>query len=241
VSIEDIKQHHQPRQRLKAILTSATVDSIEQDCIELCQLLLAEGLEIEQLGVTGSLLIGAQKQSSDIDLVVYGRERFHATREVIQALLAQQKLQALAAVDWQSSYQRRDCDLSYETYVWHEQRKYNKALIHQRKFDLNLIVLEQALDTAIYEKQGTLRLQAQVLNADYAFDYPSRFLIQHPNITEVVCYTATYTGQAEVGEWIEVSGAIEQGNDGSQRILVGSSREAAGEYIKVIEQYDNIT
>jgi len=50
----------------------------------------------------------------------------------------------------------------------------------------------------------------------------------------VLCYTATYTGQAEKNEWIEVSGALEIGSDGRQRILVGSTREAKGQFIKVI-------
>jgi len=50
-----------------------------------------------------------------------------------------------------------------------------------------------------------------------------------------VCYTATYTGQAEQGERIEVAGQLEVSNTGLVRILVGSSREAEGEYIKVLE------
>ena len=234
LNLEDIVKYHQPKTRLKQLFLANDLDDVESDCASLCTLFQKQGLAIDQIGITGSILISAQKQSSDIDLVVYGREHFHAVRAIIRRLLAQQKLQPLAAVDWQSSYQRRDCDLSYETYVWHEQRKYNKALIHQRKFDLNLIVLEQAPDTTIYEKQGTLILQAQVLNADYAFDYPSRFLIQHPNITEVVCYTATYTGQAKAGEWVKVAGIVEQSINGDKRIVVGSNREARGEYIKVI-------
>jgi len=239
VAIESIIQHHQPQQRLKALLTAENPDSIEQDCIKLVQLFVAEGLELELLGVTGSLLIGAQKSSSDIDIVVYGRKPFHLARTIVQNLLAQEKLFPLMESDWKSSYQRRDCDLSYDAYVWHEQRKYNKALINHRKFDLNLIELgaeDLRSENKIlsYEKQGAQVVQVQVVNAEYAFDYPARFLIQHPVINEVVCYTATYTGQAEAGEWIEVSGALEVGSDGRQRLLVGSSREAAGEYIKVI-------
>jgi predicted nucleotidyltransferase len=35
-------------------------------------------------------------------------------------------------------------------------------------------------------------------------------------IAEVLCYTATYTGQAEAGEVIEVAGQVEQPNTGRQ-------------------------
>ena len=68
----------------------------------------------------------------------------------------------------------------------------------------------------------------------YAFDYPAEFKLDHEEITHVVCFTATYTGQAIKGELIEIAGQVEQASDGLKRIVVGSSREALGEYIKVI-------
>ncbi|MEY3107605.1 MAG: hypothetical protein RIT35_1783, partial [Pseudomonadota bacterium] len=46
--------------------------------------------------------------------------------------------------------------------------------------------------------------------------------------------SATYTGQAVKGETVEVSGLVEQTKEGLKRIVVGSSREAPGEYIKVV-------
>ena len=71
-------------------------------------------------------------------------------------------------------------------------------------------------------------------NDTYAYDFPSRYIIDHEIINEVVSYTATYTGQARKGEKIEASGFIEQGNDGKNRLLVGTSREANNEYIRII-------
>jgi predicted nucleotidyltransferase len=50
----------------------------------------------------------------------------------------------------------------------------------------------------------------------------------------VVSFTATYTGQAVNGELIEIAGVVEQNAHGVKRIVIGSSREAHGEYIKVI-------
>jgi hypothetical protein len=69
-----------------------------------------------------------------------------------------------------------------------------------------------------------------------SFDYPANFQIVHPHIQTVVCFSATYNGQAQTGEWIEVAGQLEQAYDGQQRIVVGSSREARGEYIKVLRR-----
>ncbi|MFT7235918.1 MAG: putative nucleotidyltransferase, partial [Methylophagaceae bacterium] len=55
-------------------------------------------------------------------------------------------------------------------------------------------------------------------------------------VTEILVYTNTYVGQAKTGEKIEVSGAVECDiATGKCRLIVGSSREAVGEYIKVIK------
>ncbi|NOQ63270.1 MAG: hypothetical protein GQ582_02010 [Methyloprofundus sp.] len=234
VLVADIVIHHQPQQRLQLLLAQPPRDKIEQDLIDLCALFKAQGIALQDLGVTGSVLIGAQNSKSDIDIVVYGRQQFHQLRECIQRLITEQQLQPLDQSAWLDSYQRRSCDLSYDDYVWHEQRKYNKALINQRKFDLNLI--DKPIQTAIctYQKHASMVIQASVLDAQYAFDYPAKFIIQHDKVSEVVCYTATYTGQAEQGELIEVSGQLEQSSTGTMRLLVGSTREAEGEYIKVI-------
>jgi predicted nucleotidyltransferase len=154
-------------------------------------------------------------------------------RHVTKTLMKKNKLTTLADKDWADAFARRDCDLSFTEYVWHEQRKYNKGMIHQRKFDLSLVA--QAIETIEpYAKRGMITLTVQILDDSYGFDYPARFLLAHPEITEILCFTATYNGQAQTGEWVEVAGQLEVSASGEQRIVVGSTREARGEYIKVL-------
>ncbi len=233
VAVNDVQYHYQPKAVLQQLLNKKSPDLIEQDCIALCTLLAEKGFDLSAIGVTGSLLIEAQSSASDIDLVVYNREVFHQLRAVIEQCIAEGSLTHLDTNAWQDSYQRRECDLSFDAYVWHEQRKFNKALINGRKFDISLV--NSGIDDAAiqYKKHSHQVLQLKVINADYAFDYPARFIVEHDEIDEVVCYTATYTGQAVVGEIIEVAGVLET-TAATKRILVGSSREAIGEYIKVI-------
>jgi len=234
VEIPQILKHHQPRQRLQQLLNQTNLDAIETDLLHLCQLLQQGGVDLTQLGVTGSLLLGVQKSGSDIDIVCYNRAVFHQCRELMSQLLEQGALQDLYEADWRDSYQRRAGELSYADYVWHERRKLNKALVNYRKFDLSL--LEPTLDTESirYQKRGSVIVQTKVADDYYAFDYPAVFKLDHDEFTEVVSFTATYTGQAQTGEWIEVSGQVEQTPEGLKRLVVGSTREAQGEYIKVI-------
>jgi predicted nucleotidyltransferase len=124
--------------------------------------------------------------------------------------------------------------LNFVEYVWHEQRKANKALVNSRKFDLNFIDAAFPVETVNYQKCGLIVIRCKIIDDFHAFDYPAEFKIDHEVYGSVVSFTATYTGQAIKGEIVEISGIIEQTLQGLKRIVVGSSREAQGEYIKVI-------
>lgn len=230
-----IIKHHRPRHRLQQLLNADNHDAVEQDLVSLAKLFQQHGLDLANIGITGSLLIGVQQHGSDIDVVCYGREVFHHCRAVTTKLIALGQLQDLTEQDWQQSYQRRDCDLSFAEYVWHEQRKANKAIINGRKFDLNFIDDRAVGDSEDYQKTGPISLQCQVIDDTYGFDYPAEFKIDHEHIDSIISFTATYTGQALRGETVQVSGMLEQSSQGRQRIIVGSSREARGEFIKVVQ------
>jgi len=234
VAVARITRYHQPRRRLQHIMQSNELDAIEQDLLQLCNLFKQHGLDLMKTGVTGSLLVGVQKQSSDIDFVCYGRDVFNEARAITRELIRLGDLQELNDDDWNQSYQRRSCALSYGEYVWHERRKYNKAVINGRKFDLNFVENEISPASVNYQKHGLVTLRCKVIDATRAFDYPAEFKVDHEDIDTIVSFSATYTGQALGGETVEVSGLLEQVDQGPKRIVVGSSREAHGEYIKVI-------
>jgi len=234
VSINRIVRHYQPRQRLQQILHSDRQDLVEQDMSRLCQLFQEHSINLDHAGITGSLLARTQQQSSDIDLICYNRQTFRQCRALVRQLIEQGQLQALDDDAWRQSFERRSCDLSFSDYVWHEQRKFNKALINGRKFDLNFIDSVADATPINYQKCGPIALRCLVIDDTHAFDYPAVFGIRHEQISTIVSFTATYTGQAFNGETIEVSGLLEQSDQGELRIVVGSTREANGEYIKVI-------
>lgn len=238
VAVGRIVHHHQPRQRLQHIMQADRHDAIERDLFQLCELLREQGLDLTRAGITGSLLIGVQNHGSDIDLVCYGRAVFHQCRHITRQLIDLGQLQELSDKDWRESYQRRSCDLSLTEYVWHERRKTNKAVINGRKFDLNFIDDSIRPEVTDYQKQGAVTVQCRVIDDTHAFDYPAEFKIDHEQFDAIVSFTATYTGQAIKGETVEVSGIVEQTRQGVKRIVVGSSREARGEYIKVIQCLD---
>ena len=221
----------------QTLAVTQQLDDIQKDCLALYTLFEQEGVKIDDIGVTGSLLVNLQKKSSDIDLVCCTTHTFQACRAALQSLILKNKLQMLSIQDWQDAYHRRECELSFDEYVWHEKRKYNKGLVNGRKFDLSLVTKDvMKHDTKkTYQKKELMTLRAKVIEDVNAFSYPSELQLDHPTIKTVVSFSATYVGQAQKDEIIDMTGFIEQDNHGTQRIVVGLDREAKGHYIKVLK------
>ncbi|MGI9213715.1 MAG: hypothetical protein ACR2HF_14690, partial [Methylococcaceae bacterium] len=140
VPVVDISHHYQPSVRLTQLLGDTHSDKVLKTAQDLCQRLVDEGIGLGQLGITGSLLIGAQHAASDIDLVVYDRATFFQTRTALHRLMGQGVITELCHTDWLNTYTRRGCALSFEEYVWHEKRKMNKGIMAGIKFDLSLVL-----------------------------------------------------------------------------------------------------
>lgn len=234
VPVSLVRRHYRPRDRVRELLAAARLDPMEGKAVHWLRLFTARGLDPARIGLTGSLLIGAQTAASDMDFVIYGREPFFEARGIVQTLLDSGDLEELDETAWREAYGRRGCALDFPEYVWHERRKLNKGLCAGTKFDITLIAEEMLPENGPVRKLGAARLEAEVADARYAYDYPARYRLIHPEVAEALSFTHTYAGQAKAGERVEVAGILEVTGSGLQRIVVGSNREAPGEYIKVV-------
>ncbi|TAN48447.1 MAG: hypothetical protein EPN21_14920 [Methylococcaceae bacterium] len=233
VPLHGVSVHYQPRSRLAQLLRDGGRSAIEDKLCRLLNLLAAAGVDLSHVGVTGSLLIGAGRPDSDFDLVIYGRAAFFQVREAVMALLRSGRLSPLSDALWQDAFQRRHGALDFADFLRHERRKFNKAAFEGTKFDLTLTP-ETIEPVQHCRKLGRATITARVVDADRAFDHPACYGLDHPEVGEALSYTHTYAGQAWPGETVEIAGLLEQGEDQRLRIVVGSSREAPGEFIRVL-------
>ncbi|MDD1762584.1 MAG: DNA polymerase subunit beta [Methanothrix sp.] len=200
--------------------------------------LVEGGVGWEQMGITGSMLVGLQGNSSDIDFVVYGPTWWKA-RDLIASAKADGKIGDLDEATWRKIYSKRKPEISFEEFMLHELRKGNRGLIDGTYFDLlftrewNQIELQPSGRPA-----GAGRIEANVTNADFAFDSPAIFKLDHPEVNEIFCYSHTYAGQALPGERIEAKGVLEE-TDNGLRLVVGTTREARGEWIRSLTLLEN--
>jgi predicted nucleotidyltransferase len=184
------------------------------------------------VGCTGSLLCELENENSDIDMVVYGKHWFVAQALVRQGI-RDGKIEGLSDAMWRKVYDKRKPEISYDEFVVHEQRKWNRGQIEGTYFDIlytrsydEIRIVPTGKGTVI----GKMTIQAKVKDASLAFDNPAVYDVEHESVNRVLAFTHTYSGQALAGETIEACGICEQ--HGNERwLIVGTTREARGEYI----------
>jgi len=223
VPIQDIKRVLKPDEN---IMHLAAHDSRVLD------LLTIFNVSPENVGCTGSLLCGLSNESSDIDMVVYGNDWFTAQQNLKDAV-GKGLLKPLSEELWQKVYNKRKPEISYETFLLHEQRKWNRGEMNGTYFDLLYTRSYSGLNRFNADKGevlGKAEIEARVTDASLAFDSPAVYSVQHDEVSKVLSFTHTYSGQALKGETIRAKGVLEQHGD-EKWLIVGTTREAKGEYI----------
>ena len=184
-------------------------------------------------GCTGSLLAGLENDNSDIDMVVYGSAWFTARQQLMDAV-AKGKIPAMSEEMWQKVYRKRVPDISFDDFVLHESRKFNRGEFEGTYFDLlysrGYDNLHSVPPITLGEKTGKMTIEATVTDASLAFDSPGIYRVDHEEIDLVLSFTHTYCGQCFTGEVLEACGVVEEHGDQTW-LIVGTTREAHGEYI----------
>ncbi len=191
-----------------------------------------ESIPPNKMGVTGSLLAGLENESSDIDFIVYGRAWFRARDIIARAKKEKKRITEISDEMWRDIYKKRKPELSFDEFLVHELRKGNRGMVGDTYFDLLYVRDWGEIKSCLRGQDvGFGTIEAVVTNADFAFDSPAIYKIQHPEISYVLSYTHTYAGQALVGERIEALGMVEVVGK-MKRLVVGTTREAKGEWIR---------
>jgi len=201
---------------------------------EITRTLLDGGVPMDSMGITGSFLPGLQNEGSDIDFVVYGPQWFRA-RDIIDRAKDDptSNIQHLDEGMWERIFNKRIPEIGFEEFKLHEMRKGNRGVVEDTYFDL--LFVRDCTQVNKPMGRGTdlghETIEALVTDAQLAFDSPSVYKVDHPEIECVLSYTHTYAGQALAGETIEARGMVEEVN-GHKRLVVGTSREPKGEWIR---------
>ncbi|BDH78816.1 MAG TPA: DNA polymerase subunit beta [Methanothermobacter sp.] len=248
---ELIEEIMTPTRRLKEIMEEGPSDELLEKVLIIADAFHEEAsISFDDMGVSGSILPSLHDpENSDIDFVIYGLENHRKALEAFAQLKDHGPFKSLSEDYWLKVYKKRikDNSLSFEEFCWYEERKNNRGLVDGTLFDIlatrSWDEIEGSWSDTVYEPLGRIKIKARVYDAMAAFDNPAIYKVEdvsilegpRVDIDEVVSFTHTYAGQAKEGEMIIAKGVLERysGAKEGYRVVVGTTREALNEYIKV--------
>jgi predicted nucleotidyltransferase len=255
VPLDMVSRHYRPEERLQEIARGPR-DELEDAALELAEAIADEAsIPIDDLGVTGSILIKIHQPFSDIDLVVYGRESALRAREALRELYKDPKrgIEGLPRQRLEDLLERRQ-RLFYLSKSDAEvvcARKWNRGLFKGREFSIHPVKKEGEVRESFgefkYKPLGLATIRGVVADASESLFMPSKWLVEDvkfvsgtsvEGLIEVCSYEGLYMGIVDSGENFEARGKVEavyqRGELSHYRLLIGSPEARGLDYIKPI-------
>ncbi len=248
VPVQEIKRIHKPSERLQEIRGSERRDALESKALQLADLIAeTAGIQMETIGISGSLLVKLHRPSSDIDLIVYGSSNCLIVRSTL-AKLFKEKNSPVRPYDEKQlrdlfDFRSKDTFMSFESFLRTESNKVIQGKFFETDYFVRFVkdwneVGEKYGDVQ-YENLGKASIEANVVDDSEAIFTPCTYRIANARfltgskfepLKEVVSYRGRFCEQAKTGDRILACGKIEQVTDrktGSRhfRLLVGNSSE----------------
>jgi predicted nucleotidyltransferase len=219
-------------------------------------------ISYDNLGISGSICPNLQKKgTSDLDFVVYGLEnhrnavraykKFKDQEVEIPELNKKVTLNRIGNDFFERVYQKRikDDSLGKDEFCWYENRKSNRGVIDGTLFDIlatrNYDEINGYYGDTCFEPLGNATVTCTITNALESFDNPAVYEIGNVkhvdgvdvDISGLASFTHTYAGEVLEGEEVIARGKVEKvltdGKPEWYRIVVGTTREALNEFIKL--------
>jgi predicted nucleotidyltransferase len=225
---EDVRRVYDPCSRLRDIWVEGPTDPLEEAALSLAELLAgAAAVPLEDLGLSGSLLLGLHRPESDIDLVVYGEEASKRVRRALSILLddpsapvQRPRGEQLAAIH---EMHREETPLSPSDFALLQARKVNEGRFRGRSYFIRFVkraheVSERYGDPR-YQRLGSVLIRARVADDRDALFTPCRYAVEGvavlegvpaEDLREIVSFRGRFAEQARTREWVSAQGVLER-------------------------------
>jgi len=243
-----IWKKYDPSEGLRRLMSSNADDPLARAAKGFAEdLSSASGVDVEDMGVSGSLLLSLHTSTSDIDFLVYGVENCFKARDALRRLLDEgedfkrfdeERMKGLF------DFRATETPMDYEVFVEQERRKVIQGLykgyVYFIRFLKDLDEVGEVYGERRCRRLGVARVRAAVVDDSESLFTPCNYKVECLEVLEgrvdpralkeVTSFRGRFAEQALRGEVVEVRGALEEvrfRGELYQRLVVG----APGDYM----------
>ena len=246
VPFEDVKEHYNPTYRLQQLRSSKSLDELETLALDLASLLKqTASVSWQAIGISGSVMLGLQRPSSDIDLVVYGSKDCLKVYSVLEGLLSEKQgsLRRYVGKDLEGlfDFRSKDTAMNYEDFVRSESRKVMQGKFLGTDYFIRFVKdwdeVHQKYGDTQFVNIGYAKVKATVVEDSESVFTPCVYRIKKVHVLEgphhapvqIASFRGRFCEQARNGEVIIAQGKVEQVIDNVKdrqyfRLLIGNNR-----------------
>jgi len=233
VYIKEIKNIYTPRDYYKSLDERSNMTNIEKNSVDLCSLFINEGgVPKNSIGVSGSPMIGLNKDDSDIDLIIYGTKESLEFQNRLKKILESSKIcRKYTADEYKIHFKNRfgGSNLTLEEFLRSEKNKLHQGKYKGIEFFIRYIKSPEDWQGKFsdykYKNCGRIEIKAQIIESHDSIFTPCTYKIKVKNILyenvnikelnikdilEVSSFRGRYCEQAVKGDNVLIEGKLER-------------------------------
>lgn len=237
-----------PKKRVIDIFKKSDIlDPLEKTVKDFIELLMdSSGLNYENYGISGSILVGIHTMDSDIDIIVYGNRESWMMINCLKELFASGKIKRYGMEEYKALYYEREADeiIDLNLFIMHEKRKLFQGVYRDKRFFIRFIrspAYHHDYGYYKYRPIGRIKVYGEIIEDYESIFTPAIYQIDVKDvisaetntdidknaISSIITFRGKFCQHAKKNEYVEVYGNIEEVYKNDEFIMY---RIVIGEY-----------
>ncbi len=242
IPLSSFDEIYDPLERAQELL-AGNPQGVEREAV---QMILDLGPD--NIGISGSILVGLHNESSDIDLVVYGEEEGRRIYETLRKKVEEGvHYRKYSEKDSRALYERRirETPLSWYDFMRQERRRILEGYYRGREYSIRLVRPESSYGSKTVRKVGEAQLLLEITDSEESIFTPCIYGVRVLEVSDgpgegndvsfIYSLRERFTEIASEGDVVEARGKVEVWN------YIGTGRKATllylgerGDYMRVL-------